>query len=227
MIFPLNNTVLQEVGFKKTVFSTKAIHQWLFIAKRFSCMYAASYPESCSWGRLVTTSDTLWAEEILLLCVRNGYLKKYSYITVSFAFLPSVNWFTETVFSRLLREDTSDLIFLYFLWHRELSLLTAASFRPSIFPEAVPVWYTSVFLGGAARIRLPHMFKWSLTHWLVCFMYTRFVFVLLCNICLKLRQGLSKCSRNTWLMFVLLFWYLNLNDQFTQISHHSTVILSS
>ena len=75
-------------------------HDWCDLAA------AASYPESCSWGSLVTTSDTLWAEEILLLCVKNGYLKKYSYIAVSFALLPSVNWFTEIVFSRLLHETT-------------------------------------------------------------------------------------------------------------------------
>ena len=137
MIFPLI-TLLQEVGFKKTVFSTKAIHQGLFVAKRFSCMYAASYPESCSWGSWVTTSDTSWAEEILLLCVKNGYLKKYSYITVSFDFLPSVNWFREIVFPMLLRERT--------LW-LDITLFTVTSRVVAFYRSLFLTWYIS---GGGA-----------------------------------------------------------------------------
>ena len=64
MIFPLNNTVLQEVGFKKTIFSAKAIHQCLFVAKRFGCMYAASYPEKAMAPHSSTLAWQIpWMEE--------------------------------------------------------------------------------------------------------------------------------------------------------------------
>lgn len=111
-------------------------------------------------------------------------------------------------------ENTSDLILLYLLWHRELSLFTTSSFWPDIYLEAVPVWCTSVFLGGAAWIHLPHMFKWSFNSLACMFHVYRFVFVLLCNTCLNLREGLNRCSRNTWLMFVLLI------PEFLIISSH-------
>lgn len=173
-------------------------------------MYAASYPESCSWGSWVTTSDTSWAEEILLLCVKNGYLKKYSYVTVSFDLLPSVNWFRETVFSKLLRERTH-LTWYYFIYCD----IESCRFLPQPLLDLIYFWrrcLSNVLLsfweeqhGYIFHICLSDL----LTHWPVCSMYTRFVFVLLCNTCLNLRQGLNRCLRNTWLMFVLLFWYLN------------------
>ena len=87
-IFPLNNTVLQEVGFKKTVFSAKAIHQCVFVAKRLSCMYTASYPEKA----MARNSSTLawqipWTEEpgrlqsMVSLRVRHDWVTSLSLFT--------------------------------------------------------------------------------------------------------------------------------------------------
>lgn len=105
-------------------------------------------------------------------------------------------------------ENTSDLIFFYFLWHRELSLVIATAFQANIFLDAVLVWWSSFFLGGTAPTHFPHIFKCYLIQWPVYSIYKGSIFLLLYNIFPQLRWGLSRCLRNAWSMF-LLFWYLN------------------
>ena len=209
MIFPLI-TLLQEVGFKKTIFSTKAIHQGLSVAKRFSCMYAALLSRellmrqfsnhfwyTLSWRNFTTLCEKWLFEKVqlyncLFWLTSFCQLIQRNCIPHALTWENTLTWYyfiyCDIESCRFLLQPLFDLIYF---WSWCLS---------DVLPSFSEEQHGYIF-----HICLSDL----LTHWPVCSMCTRFVFVLLCNTCLNLREGLNRCSRNTWLMFVVLFWYLN------------------